>query len=77
VPPTTGPPTTGAPTTIAAQVLGVSERNTVPGQVAPQVAANLARTGSNSLPLLVGLGLALSIVGLGLLVGEYVARPAD
>ena len=76
VPP--GPTTTvaGATTTSAppaAFVLGVSERNTVPGAIA---GASLAKTGGAAIPLVVGLGVLLTVLGFGLVVGEYVARPA-
>ena len=73
---TLAPSTTAPSTTIPVGVLGVVERNTA-GEVAGNVAADLAKTGSSSLPLLVGLGLALTIAGVGLLVGEYAGRQAN
>jgi hypothetical protein len=63
-----GPPPT-------AFVLGEQETNTSVATAAPT--GRLATTGAGSVPLLIGLGILLTAVGLGLLVGEYVGRVAD
>jgi hypothetical protein len=60
-------------------VLGEQETNTTVTTPATTAAPTrrLATTGAGSVPLLVGLGILLTAVGLGLLVGEYVGRPIE
>lgn len=83
VPPTTVVSTTSSTTTTTvggpaptAFVLGESETN--PALVGTgATSGRLAGTGAGSVPLLVGVGVVLTAVGLALLVGEHVGRPAD